>query len=305
MTSEPPPKPSPFPRLVRRAGDPGPIILRPKFEPFVDIYHRVLALPLWGILVLMAATFVTLNLIFAVLYLWVGGVSGLHASVGGVEGLEQGDFWGAFFFSVQTFGTIGYGHLFPLSTGANTLMAIETFVGLVYVALTTGLVFARVSRPTARITFSRVAVIQDFDGVPSLMFRAANRRANHILEAEVMVSLAHDATTREGHRIRRFEELRVVRSRTPLFALTWTVMHRIDAASPLHGVTAESLEKDGAEVVVVMSGVDDRYAQRVHARHSYGAEEIVWGARFEDILSINENGRRVVDYRRFHDVVDV
>jgi inward rectifier potassium channel len=137
------------------------------------------------------------------------------------------------------------------------------------------------------------------------MFRAANRRANNILEAEVSVSLAHDAITREGHSIRRFEDLKVVRSRSPLFALTWTVMHRIDESSPLHGATSESLEASGAEVVVVMSGVDDRYAQRVHARHSYAADEVIWGARFEDILSVNEQGRRVVDYRRFHDIADV
>ncbi len=187
---------------------------------------------------------------------------------------------------------------------ANLIMTFETFVGLVYVALATGLVFARVSRPTARVAFSKVAVVNDFDGAPTLMFRAANRRANHIFEAEVMVSVVRDAVTREGQHIRRFEELRVVRSRTPMFALSWTVMHTIDESSPLFGATQESLAEQQAEIVVVMSGVDDRFAQRVHARYSYTAEEIAWGKRFQDILSIGSTGRRVVDYRRFHDVLD-
>jgi inward rectifier potassium channel len=289
------PTTSPHPTIVRRAGERSLIIKRATREPFSDTYHKMLALPLWGILVLMAAVFVAANLIFTGLYMWVGGVGEL----------AHGDFWNTFFFSVETFGTIGYGHFYPDGFGANMVMTIETFVGLVYVAVATGLVFARVSRPTARVTFSKVAVIHDFDGVPTLMFRAANRRANQIFEAEVMVSLAHDTQTLEGHRIRRFEELRVVRSRTPLFALTWTVMHRIDESSPLHHATGESLAAAQAELVVVMSGVDDRYAQRVHARYAYAAEDIRWGARFHDILSFGPNGRRVVDYRRFHDVVAV
>ncbi len=291
MTSEREVPPHPF--VVRRPGEPGPVILRPGRETFSDIYHRVLALPLSGILALMAAVFVTANLIFA----------GLYLQTGGVAGLPPGDFWGAFFFSVETFGTIGYGHLYPDGFAAHVVMTVETFTWLVFVALATGLVFARVSRPTARVTFSKVAVIHDFDGVPTLMFRAANRRANHIFEAEVMVSMAHDTETQEGHKIRRFEEIRVVRARTPLFALTWTVMHRIDESSPLFSTSGDSLTSSRAEFIVVISGVDDRYAQRVHARYAYAAEDIMWGARFHDILSVAPDGRRVVDYRRFHDIV--
>ncbi len=265
-------------------------------SPFTDVYHRVLALPLLGVLALMGATFLVLNLAFACLYM---------SDPGGVAELPPGDFWNAFFFSVETFGTIGYGHWYPQDFNSNLLMTIETFVGLVYVAVTTGMVFARVSRPVSRVTFSKVAVIHDFDGVPTLMFRAANLRANHIFEADVAVSLARDAVTAEGFSIRRFEELRVVRSRSPLFALSWTVMHPIDEASPLWNTTTESLEARHAEIIVVLSGTDDRYAQRVHARHSYTPSEILRDMRFADILFIGAGGRRVVDYRRFHDVVDV
>jgi inward rectifier potassium channel len=287
---------SQYPRMVRRRGDPGPLVVGAGRSPFTDLYHRVLALPLLGVLALMGGAFLALNLIFAGLYM---------LDSGGIAELKPGDFWSDFFFSVETFGTIGYGHWYPQSVTANVLMTIETFVGLVYVAVTTGLVFARVSRPVSRVTFSRVAVVQDFDGVQSLMFRAANLRANNILEAEVMVSLARDSTTSEGISFRRFEELKVARSRSPLFALSWTIRHPMDADSPLKDATPESLQAERAEIIVVLSGTDDRYAQRVHARHAYIPSEILWDKRFADILFVGPHGRRVVDYRSFHEVVDV
>ena len=289
------PAESAFPRIVRRTGERGPLIRRADQAPLLDVYHRVLALPLSGILALMAVTFVILNVLFASLYLLAGGV----------DNLTPGDVWNAFFFSVQTFGTIGYGYMFPRSFAADAIVTVETFVSMVFVALATGLVFARVSRPTARVTFSRVAVVNNFEGVPTLMFRAANRRANNILEAEVMMTMARDVRTSEGHEIRRFEELKVVRSRTPLFAYTWVVLHPIDASSPIYGQTSETLLRDHMEIVVVISGLDDRYAQRIHARHSYTADEIRWHKRFADVLSILPDGRRQVDYRRFHDVIDI
>ena len=272
-----------------------PRVRRAERRPFIDLYHRTLSLPLWGVLLAMAIAFLAVNLLFGALY---------ALKPEGISNLPHGDLLTAFFFSVQTFGTIGYGYMSPVSVYANTLVAIETFTGLVYVALATGLVFARVSRPNARVAFSRVAVVDVFEGVPTLMFRAANRRANQILEAEVMVSLARDVITREGHQIRQFQELRVLRSRSPLFAITWTVMHPIDEASPLLGATPESLAGQRGELVVVLSGVDDRFAQRVHARYSYTAGAILWGRRFADVLSIGADGRRIVDYRRFHDVED-
>ena len=299
MSSEPEdPGPTPlrFPSVIERHGRGAPIIVGRDGSPFTDVYHRVLALPLLGILALMGAAFLVLNLIFAGLYL---------IDPNGIAAMTPGDFWSAFFFSVETFGTIGYGHWYPVSFGANAIMVCETFIGLVYVAVTTGLVFARVSRPVSRVTFSRLAVIHDFEGRPTLMFRAANQRSNNILEAEVMVSLALDAKTPEGILFRRFEELKVARSRSPLFALTWTIMHPIDGDSPLRNATHASLTAQHAEIIVVLSGTDDRYAQRVHARHSYHSSEVVWDKRFADILSFGEDGRRTVDYGRFHDVVDV
>jgi inward rectifier potassium channel len=295
MSSEIPGRPPSPSRILRVSGSPP----RPTWAekaPLTDLYHQVLSLPLSGVIALMAAAFVAINLVFGALYM---------LAPGGVGNLKPGDFWNAFFFSVQTFGTIGYGYMFPRSFAADLIVTVETFVGLVYVAVATGLVFARVSRPTSRVSFSRFAVVHDFDGSPTLMFRAANRRANQILEAEVMVALARDVTTVEGHTIRRFEEMRIRRWRTPLFAYSWTVMHPIDEASPIRGQTPESLVEQRAELVVVLSGVDDRFAQRVHARHSYGAADIVWNKRFADVLFVQPDGQRVIDYRRFHDLVDL
>jgi inward rectifier potassium channel len=298
MRPEPPAEPSTphYPRMVQRDDDPGPILLGRERAPLTDVYHSVLALPLHNVLGLMAAAFIAINLVFAALYL---------AFPGQVANLKPGDFPNAFFFSVETFGTIGYGYLYPQGIIANLLMTAETFIGLVYVALATGLVFARVSRPTALVTFSRQAVVSLFDGETMLQFRAANRRANQILEAEVTVTLARDVRTLEGREIRRFDELAVRRGRSPLFAYTWTVMHRVDESSPLWGATPESLQAERVELIVMLSGVDDRYAQRVHARYSYTAEEIVWNKRMVDILTIGPTGRRVIDYRRFHDVEEV
>jgi inward rectifier potassium channel len=258
-----------------------------------DLYHRVLTMPLWGLLVLLASVFIGANVIFAALYM---------LQPGAIAGAKAGSFWDAFFFSVQTLGTVGYGVMTPKTLYANLLSTVETFCNLVIVALSTGLIFTRVSRPTARVMFSRVAVVTNYDGVPTLMFRAANQRGNQILEAEVTVSLARQVTTVEGHTMRHFQPLHVVRSRSPLFVLSWQVMHPIDDASPLNGVTPEAMAAMGGEIIVAISGVDDTFAQRIHARHSYLPDEIVWGKRFDDMLSVNNEGRRIVDYNRFHDV---
>jgi len=271
------------------------IIIGQSRNGLTDSYHRILTMSLWGLLGLVAAVFVAVNVLFALLYL---------AQPGSVQGARPGVFLDVFFFSVETFTTIGYGVMSPHGVYGQSVMVLEAFVGLIMAAVTTGLVFARVSRPTARIMFSEVAVITEFDGAPTLMLRAANQRGNQILEAEASVNLARQITTIEGHTMRSFFDLPVVRARSPLFLLSWTIMHRIDESSPLYGMDPEALREDAAEVIVVLSGTDDTLAQRIHARHAYPPEKILWGRQFEDILSEAPDGRRVVDYRKFHDVRD-
>jgi inward rectifier potassium channel len=250
-------------------------------------------MPSWALIAVLAAGWLGVNLLFGWLY---------FLDLPGIANARPGSFADAFFFSVQTLGTIGYGNLAPTSLYVHGVVTAEAFAGLLGLAVAAGLIFARFSRPTARVLFSRCAVVTTFEGVPTLMFRAANERANQILEAEVTINLTQERVSREGELMRRFEELRLTRSRSPLFALSWTVMHPIDEASPFRHVTPDSLAESRAEIMVVLGGVDESLSQRIYARHIYRADDIVWNARFVDILEFAETGERILDFSRFHDV---
>jgi inward rectifier potassium channel len=259
-----------------------------------DLYHLLLVSSWPRLFALLVIVYVVTNAFFALGYL-VGGNS--------FEGAQPGSFADAFFFSVQTMATIGYGHWYPKTLWAHALVTVETLTGLVGVAMVAGLTFAKFSRPTARVLFSRVAVVVTRDGVPSLMFRTANQRGNQIVEARLHVVLARNEVTAEGEAVRRLYDLDLVRAQNALFALSWTAVHPITERSPLHGATSESLAASDAEIIVSLTGLDESFSQTVHARHSYVADEIIWGARFVDILSRTPDGRRQVDYTHFHDVV--
>jgi inward rectifier potassium channel len=259
---------------------------------FTDFYHVVLTAPWWLFFFGLAAFFAAINIVFAGLYL---------ADPMGLAHARHGSFWDAFLFSVETLGSINYTVFVPQSVYANIIVSIEAFFGLLTIALFTGIIFARFSRPYARILFSKVAVIVPFDGVPTLMFRTANQRGNSILEAAITVSLARQQVTREGIVMRRFEELKLARANTSLFALSWTVMHRIDESSPLYGVDPQAMADGQMEIIAMLSGTDETLADRIYARHAYGPDDIVWNRHFVDVLSVTPKGRRVVDLTRFHD----
>lgn len=258
-----------------------------------DAYHVLLTMPLAAFFAVMAGAFLTINGLFASLFM---------LDPGGIEGARPGKFADAFFFSVQTLGSLGYGVMAPRTLYTNAVATAETFVGLFNLAIATGLLFARISRPTARIVFSDKAVICDFDGVPTLMFRAANRRGNRIVEAAVSVSLLRDTVTREGETMRRFEELALVRNRTPIFGLSWTVMHAIDDQSPLRRETRQTLMDRNAEIVVVMNGLDESFVSTIHARTSYAPDEIHWGRRLTDIFTVDPTAGWLIDFKRFHEL---
>ncbi len=261
-----------------------------------ELYHELLVSSWPRLVGLLVLLYFAVNAVFAVAYLATGN---------GIEGARPGSFVDAFFFSVQTFATIGYGKMVPRTFGANLLVAVEALVGLLGLAMVTGLVFAKFSRPTAHVLFSRVAVVSQRDGVPSLMFRVANARGDNIVEATMHVVFARDETTLEGETVRRFYDLDLARRQNAIFALTWTAIHPIVKASPFYGVTAETLAMEGAQLIVSVIGFDENFAQTVHARHAYASADIRWNARFVDILSWNADGTRNVDYSRFHDVVPV
>ena len=285
----------PYPRLVGGKRQ-RPVITGREKGLWTDFYLAVLSAPWWAYLSSMAAFYIGINMIFAGLYL---------LDPNGLSNARPGSFWDVFFFSVQTFTTLGYGQIAPKSFYANVLVTIEAFAAILNIALASGTVFARVSRPTARVMFSRPAVIAPFEGVPTFMFRVANQRGNQIMDAEVTVSLARQIVTREGHSMRRFEELSLVRRRTPLFALSWTVMHSIDGNSPLFGATRKSLLDDRVEIIIMLSGTDETYSEKVYARHSYLPHDIHWNKKFADILSVGAEGRGILDLAKFHAMRDI
>jgi inward rectifier potassium channel len=258
-----------------------------------DFYHWFLRAR-WSLaLGVMVSAYLGLNAIFADAYLVAGGVVNSRAH----------SFWDAFCFSVQTMGTIGYGSMYPTSAAANAIMIVESVTSLIVTAVATGLVFAKFSRSTARIAFSREAVIGPMDGVPTLMLRVGNERGNQILEATVRVGLIRTEKLKEGTTFYRLYDLALSRERSAAVARSWTVLHPIVPGSPLYGATPESLARDEAEIMVSVVGTDDTSLQPVHARMRYMDKSIVWGARHADVLSEDAQGNLILDVRKFHDIV--
>jgi inward rectifier potassium channel len=248
----------------------------------------------WGTLLLSIATgFLLLNAFFALAYVRVGGIAGAQA----------GSFRDAFFFSVQTMGTIGYGAMYPTSTSANVLVVAESVVGLIFTALATGIVFARFSRTTGELVFSRHACISPMDGVPTLAFRVGNDRSSTIFEARVSVALIRTEKTAEGVLFYRLHDLELVRSQSQALQRSFVVMHQITKTSPLYRVTPDSCVKSETEITVSVVGTDDTSLQPVHARRLYQTKDILWGARLSDILSELPDGRIQLDVRKFHETV--
>ena len=255
--------------------------------------HLMLAVP-WPVFFgLIAAGFLLLNLLFSLLY-WID-----PHGIAGVAGATT-SFAEAFFFSVQTLGSIGYGALHPASLFTNLIVTVESLLGLIVIALMTGMAFSRFSRSTARILFSEAVTVHDYDGVPTLMFRVANERRKTILEARIQAYLAIDERTSEGHRMRRLQPLTLSRERSPLFLLTWTVMHPIDQHSPLHGRIPRELAASGADIVVSFSGIDETLERPIHAHHSYPISRVLFGQGFVDMMQEEDGEGQSFDIANFN-----
>ncbi|MGL5808275.1 MAG: ion channel [Xenococcaceae cyanobacterium] len=261
-----------------------------------DPYHLMLTIPWAGFAAIVSLGYIFVNIIFALLYLAGGDC---------LEGAEPGSFLDAFFFSVQTLASIGYGAITPKTTYADIIVTLEAIASLLAIAVVTGLAFARFSKPIARVIFSDVAVIAPYNGIPTLTFRAANKRRNYILEARVTVDFSIDEVTTEGEFIRRLYELQLLRQRTSSFNLAWTIRHAIDENSPLYGFTQEMLLDGRATIIVSLVGIDETVAYTIHARQNYSVREILWNYRFADMLTTKPNGDRYLDYRFFHRVLPI
>lgn len=254
------------------------------------MYHWLLATSWPKLIFAVASIYLLVNALFACLYAF---------DLEGIEGAAPGRYSDAFFFSVQTLSTMGYGRLAPASFYVNIIATIESLAALSCFGLISGLVFSRFARPSARVMFSHFAVIAPYDGVPTLMFRAANRRGNQILQAQIHVSLTRNEKTLEGEPIRRVYDLRLLRSSSSFFNLTWTIRHPIDDLSPLKGETMESLRESETEIVVLLSGIDDVFGQTVHGRFAFNYEEILFNHRFVSMFGRDEQNHPTVDFEKF------
>jgi len=267
-------------------------IIGARATPLRDFYHALLRISWRATFALLALIFLAANALFALGYLVTGGIA--HA--------RPGSFLDAFFFSVQTMGTIGYGNMHPETQAANILVVGQAIVGLTLTALATGLIFAKFSRPTARMVFTREAVISPVNGVPTLMIRLGNARRNRIVDATIRATIVRTEHTHEGKTFYRMMDLKLARSRALSLSRSWSVLHPIDDDSPLKGATPETLIRDEAELQVLVVGVDDISMQPIHATYQYYAHQILWGARHADVLSEAEDGALELDLRKFHEV---
>ncbi len=247
---------------------------------------------------LVAALYVALNVLFAFAFI----ACGADALLGPGAGMLGGTFSRAFFFSIQTFATIGYGQIGPNGLAANLVVTVEALVGMMYQALATGLLFARFARPGAEILFSDVAVIAPYANGLSLQFRIANLRRTEIIELEAQVLYSAMEPDDRGGKVRRYTRLPLERNKVVFFPLSWTIVHPIDAGSPLAGKTPADLAGANAEILVLLSGIDETFEQTVHARSSYMSSEIAWNARFKSMyLPFTAQPLRI-DVKRLHEI---
>jgi inward rectifier potassium channel len=283
----------PFKRRIIAPGGRPVVTYGLPIRPWQDLYHLFMTLSWPRLFASYAGFFALFNLLFAAAY---------QLQPGDVANLNPAGYWGRFFFSVETLATVGYGDMHPQTVYAHIVASVEIFTGMMSLALITGMMFARFSRPTARILFARHAVIRQFDGRRTLMLRAANERQNVIMEATAQLRLIRDEQTAEGYRIRRIYDLPLRRSEQPVFLYGWSLMHVIDEASPLVDATAESLKAGKAFLLLTIGGIDETTGQMLMSRQEYHPSSLRWNHSFSDIFTSGEDGVDRFDYTKFHDV---
>lgn len=259
-----------------------------------DFYHRALTVSWPRFFGVAICIFLLFNVLFALIYQ-------IHPH--GIANENPKGLFGAFFFSVETLSTVGYGDMHPDSLYAHLVATCEVMLGVGGIAVLTGLIFARFSRSRAKIVFGKFAVVRPIDGKPTLMVRAANMRLNLISQATAHMHLVRLHTSPEGYSLRRIEDLRLVRDRHPVFRLSWSLMHVIDEQSPLFDANPDSLRESEASVLLTIEGVDETTSQPLLAMYQWDVDEIRWNHRHVDLVRRDENGVYVIDYAIFHDVL--
>ena len=262
---------------------------------WADISHRCMTASWPAFIAGAALVFVAFNAVFASFY-WIG-----NQPISNVPGGAYIDY---LYFSIETLSTAGYGDMHPQTHYGHFIATVELFTGIFSMSLMTGLIFARFSRPNARLLFADHPVISSHEGKPTLMIRFANKRHDIIGNATARLWLLKNAVSVEGRSLRRFSELPLLQNEHPALALSWTLYHILDEQSPLHGLDADDLAASEVSLVVVVSGYDVVAAQIVHARKSYDYRDIRFGRRYADILDITDEGRLRIDYGRFHETLE-
>lgn len=241
--------------------------------------------------------YILVNALFACLYL-LAGIGNIH---GADTSTPLSEFLSTFFLSVHTFTTVGYGTIAPKDVWTNSVAALESLTGLMALAVATGLLYGRFSRPSARMVFSDNAIIAPYRGRTSLQFRIANQRTNTLMEIEAKVLIMTVSGTGDNHR-REYHVMNLERSSVYFLPLTWTVVHPIDDQSPLFGKTLKDLADSQAEILIMIKAFDDTFSQVVHSRYSYRFDEILWGARFLPAFSVTADGDMALALDRLSEV---
>jgi inward rectifier potassium channel len=274
-----------------RIGDREAVMQGLRIRIFDDFSHRSMTAS-WPVFVLGAAiVFLLLNGLFALAY---------YLGDDPVINVPLGSFTHYFYFSIETIATVGYGDMHPQTHYGHIVASIEMFTGLFYAGVLTGLIFARFSRPRARVLFANKLVVTTHDGEPTLMLRMANERHNAISNASAKLWFIRAANA-DGQYFRAISELPLLRNESPVFMLSWSIFHRIDAASPLAALTPEDYARLSVSFVVIVDGFDETSAQMIRARYEYTANDLRFGERYVDILSSDEAGGLTLDYGKFHD----
>jgi inward rectifier potassium channel len=285
-------------RLLNRDGTFN--VIREGLNPLsaLSLYHWLLTISWPKFLGFMTVSYVAVNTLFAVAFL-LCGPDALQSGIGSFVGHP---FYRAFFFSVYTFATIGYGNIIPVGVAANALVAVEALVYIIGIALATGVIFSRFSRPSTRIVYSRNAIIAPYRGKTALEFRIANGRSSQLIEVQIQVILTKIEQA-DGTTVRKFYDLDLERHRVVFFALSWTVVHPIDSRSPMWGLTRKDLVDADAEILILLTATDETVSQTVHSRSSYKADEVIWGAKFANMFMRTQAGGIIgMNLSRIHDV---
>jgi inward rectifier potassium channel len=282
-------------QITVRAGKFEFVKLNAKKFDWRDAYHVVLTLSWPGFAAFVFSVYIAINLIFAVFYL-LGPNS--------IAEMSPGSFSDSFFFSVETLATVGYGHMYPVSFYGHVIATLEIMVGMFGLAVITGVIFIRFSRPTARIHFSKSAVISPFDGVPTLMVRVANLRHQAMVEAYFNMIMVRSDVTVEGEDIRRFFPLKLTFEHLIAFPAVLTLRHRIDETSPLFGMREEDFRRWDVRIIVSIVAVDTVIPAPVQSGGDYNNDQIEWNRRFVEIYAENEEGQWTVDYGRIDHTED-